>query len=198
MSTFDPIANPVYRRYAAVRRLIKQADFLLWRSSRTAFGRLILRRAPPELPYTHFGMAILSGYKGGPIHSVDTECFLGGQRRRLSQDVLAFPGTIDVWRIAKNHWDADAVAAEMETIVDRPYGLWAGLAYFLRTAKWWPFMQPLADERLNGRIKPVCSQAGAVACRVSGRDPLPPGETFTCPWHFAQNGFSEYRFTLTP
>lgn len=185
--------------YSLARPLIRQADFLLWRYTKGVFGRLINRRAPPETPYVHFGMAILSGYRGGPIHSVDIELFRGGQRRRLSHDVEQFSGKIDVWRIAKSHrkWDADAVAAEMEQIIDNPYGWRTCIARYLRNVPWWPFMTPIPDERLNGHIKPICSQAGAIACRIgSGRDPLPSGEPVTLPWHFAQNDFANYQFTL--
>lgn len=188
----------IYCPYSIARPLIQQADFLLWRYTKGPFGRLINRHAPAETPYVHFGMAVLAGYPGGPIHSVDIELFRGGQRRRLSHDVESFPGKIDVWRIAPGgpRWDADAVAAEMERIIDKPYGWRTCVAGCLRACKWFPFLNPLPDERLDIDIKPVCSQAGAIACRVSGRDPLPPNEPVTVPWHFAQNGFANYQFTL--
>jgi hypothetical protein len=188
-------------QYKEARALIHQGDFLLWHYTGGTLGRMILSRAPKETPYVHVGMAIVAGYEGGPIHSVDIQYRRGGQRRRLSQDVAQWPGKIEVWRVkqhrGKHDWDANVVAAEMERIIDTPYGLRTGLAYYLRTARWWPFMNPLPDERLEAQIKPVCSQAVAIACRKCGYDPLPKDEPVTTPWHYAMNGFASYRFTLT-
>ncbi len=179
--------------YAAVRREIRDADLLLFRS-RSLVWRLVAVAGRSE--YTHAAMA---GWWGDRLMCVEMTSG-GGRASLLSNLVERWPGVIDVFRAnaTRRRFSREKALAAMIAITGRDYGRWnLWRASWLHLPVVRLFVKPETDDAANGTHLPFCSQAIARACRAGGVDPVPLlADRLTEPGDLARSAFFEYRFTL--
>jgi hypothetical protein len=197
------------KRYLHARRLIQDADLLLFRRSPgSAIGKAIATSGRSE--YTHAAKAAWWRCNmPSVLLCVEVREFFGGRAVTLESQVQAYPGLIDVYSpqvecqrtAAGERYSRMGAAAYMFRFTGQPYGYRAiaraagaylpGVRLFYRT--------DTDDEQIDDRAV-FCSEAVSRADRLGGGvDPVPNlADRDTEPGDLSRSDFYRYQFTLEP
>jgi hypothetical protein len=180
-------------RYADVRREIRDADLLLFRSRGliAAMGRGV---------HCH---AAKAAWWGDDLFCLEVLQFHGGRAVTLSGQVREWPGRYDVFETNPDdrwpQYDRAGAAAFMRRLCGCRYG-YAGL--FGAALRHLPIVRclvrPDVDDAAIARRPPFCSEACAMADRIGGGvDPVEQlADRLTEPADLARSPFYRYRCTL--
>jgi hypothetical protein len=195
-------AMPNYVRYDDVREQIEDGSLLLFRG-RGLFSRAI--ETAGRSPYSHAAMA---GWvrrtqdNRGILMCVEVREKIGARAVNLSNQVLLFPGRIDVYRPTpgfRASCDVAGVVTEMFRLTGQAYDyasvLWSAFAYLL-IFRW--FMAPDFGRPTRAAGALDCSGtiawafdkvANVLLCPNTRHEHVTPGDLGRCPYF-------DYVFTL--
>ena len=184
-----------WMHYPEVRKLIKEADLLLFR--RRGLISLVGRGV-----HSH---AAKAAWWDEDLFCLEVREMVGGRAVTLSSQVERYPERIDVFETnPDNRWpqyDRAGASRFMHRLAGCDYG-WANLlgAALLHLPVVRLLVQANTDDTLIDRRPPFCSQAVAMADRIGGGvDPVEHlADRLTEPADLARSPFYCYRFTLTP
>jgi hypothetical protein len=123
----------------------------------------------------------------------------GGRRTPLSEQVIRYPGTCQVWRPIDPRYDGHAALVQMLWLIGQPYG-WSDFA-LVALHRICPRMLRAALPNSSSPDRPrVCSPSVAWAIRTSNgiaAVPSVPDDEIS-PGDLADSGFAAYRYSLYP
>ncbi len=206
MTSRDAIC--VYRRYEAVRHLIRDGDLVLKRG-----GGLIGRAGRSR--YRHAGMA---SWWGGDLMLLEMVQWHGGRAVTLGSQIKRFDGLFDVFRAGPGgprrwpRFDRVQAVRFMRRLTGQPYGwstifaisclhlpgLWR-LPWARRIARRGDRPDAVPGGQLADTYGPaICSEAVSAAYRAGGGfDPVVGlADRLTEPADLARSPFFAYQFTL--